>query len=283
MKVKHNKKRNVGLLFAQLSQYISEALVEGDIGKSKIALEILKKHFTPNTELIKEFRLFRAMMITEVPSPALANSIISEAKAASRKLDMKILTQQKSALIKDINYNLSESVFYSRRVPEYKIFATLQTLMSEWRSSSPDLVVTGNFEGKLHDHLLCEKPKNKISDIRVPDINNLVVDIMHEKIEEEYGSTLSPEQVTLLRAYVFSNENEEHFQHVLQSVKKQSLKCLSSFSASCNNEILSEQVEDVRKQIITLDTQKINDDSISQYLTLMRLTEEITNGDESNV
>ena len=33
MKVKHNKKRNVGLLFAQLSQAVSEAMVEETLRK----------------------------------------------------------------------------------------------------------------------------------------------------------------------------------------------------------------------------------------------------------
>ena len=95
MKVKHNKKRNVGLIFAQLSQYISEALVEGKVKKAKKAIDIMQKHFIPGSELFREFRLFRAMMVTEVPSPALASSIITEAKQAAKKLDAKLLTQQK--------------------------------------------------------------------------------------------------------------------------------------------------------------------------------------------
>ena len=137
MKVKHNKKRNVGLLFAQLSQSVSESMVEGDIDKANKALSIVKRHFNPGTELFKEFRLFRAIVATSVPSDSLASSIIGEAKAASKKIDTRLLKQQKSALIKDINYNLKEETFYDRRVSDYKIFATVQTLLSEWRNESP--------------------------------------------------------------------------------------------------------------------------------------------------
>ena len=43
MKVKHNKKRNVGLLFAQLSQLVSEAMVEGDVAKANKVLSIVKR------------------------------------------------------------------------------------------------------------------------------------------------------------------------------------------------------------------------------------------------
>ena len=103
MKVKHNKKRNVGLLFAQLSQSVSEAMVEGNVKKANKVLGIVKRHFSPGTELYKEFRLFRAIVAASVPTDSLASSIITEAKRASGKIDTRLLKQQKSALIKVIN------------------------------------------------------------------------------------------------------------------------------------------------------------------------------------
>jgi hypothetical protein len=282
MKVKHNKKRNVGLIFAQLSQYISEALVEGKIEKAKKAIDILQKHFVPGTELFREFRLFRAMMITEVPSAPLASSIITEAKTAARNLDIKLLTQQKSALIKDINYVLAEASFYSRRVEGYKEFATVQTLLSQWRSPSPDIVVSTRFESELHSYLLKEKKNQNISDLKTPHANRLVVEIMHKKIEEKYGESFSSSQIDLLREYVFSENDNAAFRAKLSSIKKSTLSSLNEYSLMCENKILSKQLSEVKMSVQTLDIEKFDDDSISKYLTLMKLTEELTTGDESN-
>ena len=284
MKVKHNKKRNVGLIFAQLSQYVSEALVEGDIEKSKVALDILRRHFAQGTELFREFRLFRAMMITAVPSDSLATSIISEAKTAARNLDTRVLQQEKSSLIKDINYTISEDGFYNRRVPEYKSFATLQTLLSEWRSETPDLAVISKFETELHTHLLKEKAIKDLEDFKTPDVNNLVVEIMHKKIEEKYGDSLSEKQVDLLREYVFSSttENKDKFEAYLSGVKVSALHTLDTFSYTCDNEILTEQINDVKTGINSLAPSGVNDESISRYLTLIKLTEELTTGGSSN-
>ena len=284
MKVKHNKKRNVGLIFAQLSQYVSEALVEGDIEKSKVALGILKRHFAKGTELFKEFRLFRAMMVTAVPSESLATSIISEAKEAARNLDTRALQQEKSSLIKDINYTISENGFYNRRVPEYKSFATLQTLLSEWRSESPDLAVIGKFEGELHSYLLKEKSIKDLQEFKSPDINNLVVEIMHKKIEEKYSDSLSEAQVELLREYVFSSTSEDptNFELYLAQVKETALRNLDKFSYTCDNEILTEQIGSVKKSVSELAPNQVNDESISRYLTLIKLTEELTAGGNSN-
>ena len=282
MKVKHNKKRNIGLIFAQLSQYISEALVEGEVKKAKTAINILQKHFVPGTELFKEFRLFRAMMITEVPASSLASSIISEAKEAARKLDTKLLTQQKSALIKDINYILGEGNFYSRRVSDYKQFATVQTLMSQWRSTTPDIVVSSKFESELHSYLLKEKSSDGIDDLKTPQANRLVLEIMHKKIEEKFGDSFSPAQQDLLKEYVFSENDTEKFRTKLMNIKLDALASLTDHSMICENVVLSKQLDEVKSAVNSLDVQDFNDDSISRYLTLMKLTEELTTGDESN-
>jgi len=282
MKVKHNKKRNVGLLFAQLSQLVSEAMVEGDVDRANQTLAIIKKHFVPGTELFKEFRLFRAIMVTSVPTDSLASSIISEAKSASRTIDIKVLTQQKSALIKDINYNISEKRFYDRRVGDYKTYATVQTLLSEWRNSAPDVVVIAKFEPELHAHLMEEKAVQDLEELKTTDVNHLVVDIMRKKIEEKFGAHLTKGQLSLLREYVFSSENKEKFLQQLSSIKESTLKALYKFEEACDNDIIMKQIPNVRSAISSLPTTEANDESLSRYLTLMRITEELTSGENDH-
>jgi hypothetical protein len=50
----------------------------------------------------------------------------------------------------------------------------------------------------------------------------------------------------------------------------------------CENTILSKQLDEVKSAVDSLNVESFNDDSISKYLTLMKLTEELTTGDESN-
>lgn len=281
MKVKHNKKRNIGLLFAQLSQTVSEAMVEGNVKKANDTLKVIKRHYTPGSELFKEFRLFRAIMVTSVPSDTLAASIISEAKSASRNINTKALTQQKSALIKDINYNLNESDFYSRRVSDYKTFATVQTLLSEWRRQSPDISVVAKFETELHTHLLKEKKLENIEEMKSPDVNNLVVDIMRKKLEEKFGSHLSGQQLSLLREYVFSGESKEAFISRLAEIKNQTLASIDQFEETCDNDVILSQISKVRESVNSLSTSSADDETLSRYMTLMKITEELKSGDDN--
>ena len=283
MKVKHNKKRNVGILFSQLSEYISSALVEGREKDAHIALGILKKHFAKGSQLHREFRLFRALVTTSVPSSSLAVSIISEARNASRNMDVSKLRQEKSALIKDINYKIAEEGFYTRRVIEYKAFATVQTLLNNWRRKESDIDVTTKFEASLHEHLLREKAVVNLSSMSTPDVNRLTVLIMQEKLQEKFGQILNEQQNLLLKQYVFSmqSNSKDHLLASMQRIKEETRKSLNTFENKCSNIVLKEQLAGVQQKIDILPSDRVDDSIISQYLTLMKLVEELVPGDKN--
>ena len=53
MKNKHNKKRNVGLMYEFLLRHISSCLIEGKSNEAKKVTKILERRFNKNTELWK--------------------------------------------------------------------------------------------------------------------------------------------------------------------------------------------------------------------------------------
>ena len=59
--IKHNKKRNVGLIYELLLRHLSSRIIVNDKKGAKIATAILEKHFSKGSELYKEFRLFNAL------------------------------------------------------------------------------------------------------------------------------------------------------------------------------------------------------------------------------
>jgi len=146
----HNKKRNVGIIYELLLRNVSDSLIEGNTKKAQDALNIIQKRFDKNTELYKEFRLFNALAKSTVSNSAIAAAILNEAKNAARKSNYKNLSYEKSMLIKDINHNLYDESFYRRRIPEYKIYATIQTLLNDWRENdAADLSRVVMYESKI--------------------------------------------------------------------------------------------------------------------------------------
>ena len=129
----HNKKRNAGIIYELLVRAVSAYLVENDKAKAQVALNILSTHFNKKSELYKEFRVFHALTKSTVQDSSIAAAILSESKQSSRRIDSHKLDKEKSSLIKEVNYTLKDPDFYYRNVPEYREFATVQSLINAWR------------------------------------------------------------------------------------------------------------------------------------------------------
>lgn len=128
--INHNKKRNVGIVYELLLRAVSAYLIEGNKSKAQIALDIVSRRFGKDTELFKEFRLFNALAKTRVSDSAISAVILTESKAAARRIDFTKLDREKSLLIKDINHMLNDGMFFHRRISNYRDLATIQVALN---------------------------------------------------------------------------------------------------------------------------------------------------------
>jgi hypothetical protein len=275
----HNKKRNVGIIYELLLRNISSALVENNKPSAEIALKIIENRFDKSKELYKEFRLFNALAKTTVSNSAVAAAILTEAKQAARRCNNKKLEKEKSFLIRDINHNLKDKDFYHRRLPEYKIYATIHTLLGEWRKvDSSDLSKMVQYESKIVEWLLTEKEDHQQEDdFTNPDVNKLVVKIMTEKINNKYRGKMNKSQRDLIKSYAFSlsSNNENLIRENLNSLKDKTVDSLNNLKAKTDNGIILEKIDSVTKKIINEDVEKIDDQKISKFLVVMQLHQEL--------
>ena len=151
----HNKKRNVGIIYEQLIGVVARGLVESKQTTSAQARKMIKKYFRPGTELYKEHKLFKALVEPYIKDGSLATKILGEARKAARNHSQERLTREKSRLIKEINYTFGKD-FYAQKVDNYTDFATVQTLLNDWRNYSKDIARVNLFESRVHDILTRE-------------------------------------------------------------------------------------------------------------------------------
>jgi hypothetical protein len=281
----HNKKRNVGIIYELLLRNISNCLIKNDKKSAKRALDIIERRFDKSTELYKEFRLFNALVKSTVSDTSVAAAILTEAKNAARRCNTTNLNREKSLLIRDINYNLDDSRFYYRRIPDYKTYATIQTLLNEWRlNDRSNLTKTIQFESKVAEWLI-NKEKDDITvveDVSNPDVNELVVKIMSEKINKKYMGKLGDLQRHVLKEYVFSlsEDKDDRIRTVLKEIKARTLKDIEELVLSTDNRVILEKIDVVKNKITSESLEKIDDESISRFLVLINLRKEI--GDALN-
>jgi len=271
----HNKKRNVGIIFEQLVKYASTALVENNQDKATKVLKITSKYFKSGTELYREYRLFNALHNTTMPSESLATRIIGEAKGEARNFNSEKLYKEKSSLIHEINYSFNDPKFYSQRVSNYKSLATIQRLLESWRNEEPDIDSQAIYEAKPQNWLLQEKRASDMKDLKTQDVDNLTVSIMTKKFNESFTKELLPEQASLLQDYVFSIGKEENISEVFQERKNSCLQELKNYSLTCDSDIVKSKISLVTEKVENLPTSNIDDEIVSRYLTVMKLSSEL--------
>ena len=274
--MKHNKKRNVGIIYELLLMHISTKLLEGKKKDAKVATRIIEKHFKKGTELYKEFRLFNALAKTNITNTHTVASILNEAKIASNKLKSKTLEKQKSALLKDINYQINDSNFYYRSIPDYRDLGLVQLTLNEWRKEYKDVKRLVDLETSLGELMLKDKNKTNEENYNASHSDRLVFKIMTEKFNRRYGEELSSDQKKIIEGYVFLSDKEpSKLQEFFELKKKEALIDLESFEDKSNNRYLLSKLDEVREKIVNLSSKEINDKNVVKFLTLTKMISEI--------
>lgn len=276
--INHNKKRNVGIVYELLLRAVSAYLVEGDKKKAQVALDIVAKRFSKDTELFKEFRLFNALAKTRVSDTAVSAVILTESKSAARRIDQVKLDREKSMLIRDINHSLGDPMFFHRRIHNYRELATIQIALNEWAlGDRSDLSKTIMVETKLVEILKSDAVQNHAEINTNPQIDTLVVKLLSEKFNKKYAGTLTEDQRDLIKDYVLMSNNGGPSQTMLeraQRIKKTSLETINTIKSTEKNQIIQENLSEVRTRVESLDLSSLDDDKLGRLMTLSQLIEE---------
>lgn len=273
MSNQHNKKRNVGIIYEQLLHRASAALVDNDAVTASKCTSLIKKYYKPGTEIFKEFRLFQALINTTVKSDALGLRLIQEARRGVHIFSPQQLEVEKSLLIRDINKTLDDPSFFNQPVKEYKLYATVQTLMNDWRlEEDANLGRLVDYETKLLEWMIGTKvEKPSISELTTKDVNSFTVKVMNEKFEKKWGDKLNESQKSLIRDYIHGKVDES----TLSSIKKRALRGLGRLRESTDNQTLMEKLDNVKNVIEAMDSSTLDDDGIVKFMQITHLYQEL--------
>jgi len=274
--MKHNKKRNVGIIYELLLKHISTKLLEGDKKQAKAATKLIEKHFKKGTELYKEFRLFNALAKSDITHTHTVASILNEAKVASRNLNQNKLESEKSNLLRDINYKINDKTFYHRSISDYRDLGLVQLALNEWRKDDRDIKRLVDFETRLGELMLREKNKINEEKYDASHSDRLVLKIMTEKFNQRYGEELTSDQKTIIESYVFLTDKQpKKLQRFFEEKKIEALSSLENFEETSENRYLLSKLDEVRNKIESLTSNNIDDVSVVKFLTLTKMINEI--------
>jgi len=285
--LKHNKKRNVGLMNEFLSKHIASCIVHKKETDVTIAQNLWLKHVgNSKSELSKEHALFNALYKTNVKNREVAVSLLESVKQSCKKQDVVKLDKEKTELLHEIKATIKDEEFFTREVPNYRTCATIQILMNSWRDSDPNkLTETTELEDQILDHLIREDKfaplDPSVLSLNDKDIDGLVVSIMTEKFNNKYEKVLTETQKEIINLYVFSSDpdNKRKLIDSLKEIRISTLSYIDYETQTSTNKRVVDKLQKVRSLLEgrykEVDSLKITDDVVTFYMTASKLREEL--------
>jgi hypothetical protein len=285
-KLKHNKKRNIGLLYEFFTRFIGKAILENrdnDIVKAKT---LLKKHLNRGTDLYKELKLFKVLSEANVSNREQALHLINRVREAVKYQSQARLELEKTSLIHEVNSNLNADLFFEEAITDYKKLGVIQVLLNTWRDETLKESVVGEtvyLEEKLIDFMMNNNSKDdsqQALQMTTEDVDRLVVNLMTEKVNKKY-SNLNEEQKDVIRLYVFSKDDaqvKESLVEKLSGIKNKFLAVLPAHRHEfVNDKVLIDKLSEVKNTLLKeySDFSSVNDDMVGFYLGLSKLEHEV--------
>tara|TARA_R100001591_G_C4328050_1_gene177323 strand:- start:186 stop:1040 length:855 start_codon:yes stop_codon:yes gene_type:complete len=281
MKIKHSKFRNTGLIFELLVKQIAADTLNK---KDSPAIDIIKKHFTGRTSLVREFKLYEFILKNKGIGQNKAETILSTITDISKKLNRNTLKEQKYSLISDIKKGYDINEFFSIQVSDYKALASLYCLLEAQNNNElvdPNLLV--NFRSTLLEHLTTVKQDAKeVKDTLIEeygkydkDLKLLTFKILLEKFNDKYKDLL-PQQKNILKEFITSVNSQTRLRTLVNEELTNIKNEVSKLSTRVKDEVVKIKLDEVAKTINTLSNkEKINDNHLVNLMQYYDLVNEL--------
>ena len=277
MKVKHSKYKNTGILFELLTRQLTADTIAGSNPK---ALSIIKKYFSGDSSLLKEYKIYHTFIGKKFKEESNATMLIDTLIEAHRKLNKSQLRREKYNLIKEIKDTYDVNDFFKAKISNYKIMASIFNLL-ENKNASPLSIV--NSKVTLLEHItgktLENKPKKDVvmEDYAKYDKDTrlLTYKVLLEKFNDKY-SGLGENQKNLLKEYVNSVTNSPALKSFINKEIKTVKKTITGYSKKVEDKAVVVKLTETRDMIKPLcKKSSVNDDNVINLLNYYELVNEL--------
>lgn len=278
--LKHSKFKNTGILFELLTRQITADIIEGTNSK---ATAILKRYFSKEKELYKEYILYNTLMNEKFASEQKSSMLIETIIGARKRLNKQRLHEEKFNLIKELKESLDLENFFRTPIPEYKVYASIyklfeysdddnpldivrskSTLMDSITRQSKQSATKNEFE------LLENSYQNEAEDVRI-----LAYKILVNKFNEKYGF-LGENQKNTLRHFILNISNSNNLKNFVVSEVSDIELFIVENKEKVEDSILKIKLNELLKLTSSLkETKFVNDEIITKLLKLQELKNEL--------
>lgn len=255
-------------------------LIDADPDSYLKTVGIIKKYYSPGSMIVKEKEIFDVVRMSRGLSEQSAREVLKEVKKYVVGLDTKKIEIKKSNLIKEIHYAFGKDFFDVHRIPEYRLFASIQMLIEQYKKSSG--TITESLQKLQLEESMIKYMTSKDQTKKAQTgekVDTLVATLAMKKFEERYSGVMNEGQKKVLRMFMnySMTGNKEQFGREMQKDKENVSKRLSEARTSrhfVEDKIMTQKLEEATKVLSSLEDMT-SDSSVQEMLLFHKLLGEI--------
>lgn len=265
-KIKHSKYKNTGMLFELLTRQITSEIIAGS---DSVATQILKNFFNKNTELFKEYGLYKTLSEEKLSSETKSTMLIEAVLKARTKINKAKLHEEKYQLIKTISESFDIDSFFQTKVQNYKLMASIYKIFEYNELDNPSEITRSKFT--IIENMIGDSKKQMIEEMNSiykepKEIRLMSYRILVEKFNQKYEE-LSAEQKAVLREYIGNVSNTNNLKKFIQTEAKKVKTVLESKVNKVKDKTLKIKLSEVISLLDTYDTIKhVEENHISSLM-----------------
>ena len=219
--MKHNKQKNVGVLFEVLNHAVLDEVAHNNIPKAQKLFSLLRENFVKSTEISKAYKVYSQFLYSEARNVYFASKFVENLKKEyNRGVSHKKLQVELRTLMENIAKVTDKKKLLKTSIPNYKTLASFHVKLHEhdqYLTSRETLTIDQN----LFEHLIENQEAKRVRDRRGQFDNisrksleevqtgKLSLILAIQKFDEAYKHLLTKEQKDYLIKYYTSSDSAD--------------------------------------------------------------------------
>lgn len=278
--LKHSKFKNTGILFELLARQITADIIEGKTSKASF---LLKKYFSKDKELYKEYVLYNTLINEKYNSEQKSAILIETIINTRKKLNKQKLQEEKFNLIKELKQEFDVDAFFKTAIPEYKIYASIFKLFEYSADDNPLDIVRS--KSTLIDNITKTVKNNQPAaefeilennyQYESEDVRLLSYRILVNKFNEKYGF-LGENQKRTLREFILNISNSNNLKIFVIKEIEEIEHFINETHSKIEDKVLKIKINELLKLTSSLkEIKTVSDDHVIKLLKLQELKNEL--------
>ena len=284
--MKHNKQKNVGIMFEILSHAVLREVSEKRNNRAAKLYTLIKENFLKETEISKAYKIYSQFIHSEARNVYSANLFVRNLiKEYGKNINRKKLDIELNKLSESISRITNKKNLLKISVPNYKTIASFHIRLHEqdqYISSRENLII----DETLMDHLIENKAAKRIRDIREQSkfekktieemqTEKLALVIALQKFDDIYGKLLTKEQKLYLEKY-YTTADPVKYKRWVDKGLKSLLDEIANKSTAITDEKIAEKIELVSEKLKGIVEQKsVTTSNLKDILLIVEMKDKL--------